>query len=276
MAPASTIKSTTHDKDSSLLAILTRVATNLDKFLIINVVYIKSFPLNPITNILLYGNMRINLSLSPNRQPVPFDYQQYLVGAFHKWLGENSQHDALSLYSLSWLPQGRVNEQRTGLRFGQGASWFVSCYDSKLLLKVIRGIQSDPTIAFGMDVCSLTIQKPPVFGTEERFVVASPVFIKRSVDGNVEHVLYDHPKADVFLTETLRRKLRQANLSDEHVQVQFDRTYANPQTKLVTYNGIRNRASLCPVIISGTPEQLAFAWSVGVGNSTGIGFGSLR
>lgn len=220
--------------------------------------------------------MRLNLSLTPNRQPVPFDYQQRLVGTFHKWLGKNEQHDGLSLYSLSWLSQGRINEQRTSLQFAQGTSWFISSYDTKLLLTMIRGIQADPEIAFGMSVRSLTIQELPNFGNQERFVVASPVFIKRAINGNVEHVLHDHPQADDFLTETLQRKLRQAGLADNSVRVQFDKTYTNPQTKLVTFNGIQNRASLCPVIVSGTSEQVAFAWCVGVGNSTGIGFGALR
>ena len=32
--------------------------------------------------------MRIYLQLTPNRETVPFNYQQSLVGAFHKWLGE--------------------------------------------------------------------------------------------------------------------------------------------------------------------------------------------
>ena len=220
--------------------------------------------------------MRINLSLTPTRQLIPFDYQQRLVGAFHKWLGDNEQHDGLSLYSLSWLSQGRVNEQRTGLRFGQGASWFISSYNTELLLKVVRGIQTDPDIAFGMSVHSLTIQELPDFGSEQRFAVASPVFIKRTINGNVEHILYDHPHANEFLTETLQRKLREASLPDDGVRVTFDESYSKAQTKLLTFNGIQNRASLCPVIISGTPQQIAFAWCVGVGNSTGIGFGALR
>lgn len=219
--------------------------------------------------------MRLNLSLTPNRQPVPFDYQQRLVGTFHKWLGRNEQHDGLSLYSLSWLSQGRINEQRTGLRFSQGTSWFISSHDSKLLLQLIRGIQTDPEIAFGMSVRSLTIQELPGFSSEQRFMVASPVFIKRTINGTTEHILHDHPQADNFLTETMQRKLRQAGLSTDGVRVQFDRTYPTPQTKLLSFNGIQNRASLCPVIVSGTPEQVAFAWCVGVGNSTGIGFGAL-
>ena len=28
--------------------------------------------------------------------------------------------------------------------------------------------------------------------------------------------------------------------------------------------------------LKGSPEQIAFAWDVGVGNSTGIGFGALK
>ena len=45
---------------------------------------------------------------------------------------------------------------------------------------------------------------------------------------------------------------------------------------MVTYNGIKNRASLVPIVIEGTTEQITFAWSVGLGNSTGIGFGALK
>ncbi|MBO0932065.1 CRISPR-associated endoribonuclease Cas6 [Fibrella aquatilis] len=220
--------------------------------------------------------MRLNLSLTPTRQLIPFDYQQRLVGAFHKWLGDNEQHDGLSLYSLSWLSNGRVNKQRTGLRFDHGASWFISSYNTELLLKVVHGIQTDPEIAFGMSVRSLTIQALPDFSSEQRFTVASPVFIKRTINGNVEHILYDHPQANDFLTETLRRKLRAADLPDDGVQVVFDSSYSKAQSKLLTFNGIQNRASMCPVIVSGTSEQVAFAWCVGVGNSTGIGFGALR
>ncbi|MGN9307593.1 CRISPR-associated endoribonuclease Cas6 [Enterococcus faecium] len=56
----------------------------------------------------------------------------------------------------------------------------------------------------------------------------------------------------------------------------FDRTYYAAKTKLVYYKNIGNKTSICPVIIEGTPEQIAFAWNVGVGNSTGIGFGALK
>ena len=39
--------------------------------------------------------------------------------------------------------------------------------------------------------------------------------------------------------------------------------------------GIENRASICPLIIIAKPETIAFTWNVGIGNSTGIGFGAI-
>ena len=62
--------------------------------------------------------MRLHFYLTANTEPVPFDYQHYLIGSFHKWMGWNEIHDEISLYSLSWLQGGKMNKD--GLVF-----WFV-------------------------------------------------------------------------------------------------------------------------------------------------------
>ena len=72
--------------------------------------------------------MRIYLKTSPNSELISYDYQNKLVGTLHKWLGVNSEHDLMSLYSFSWL-HGSVSEQK-GLNFPKGASWFISFYDT--------------------------------------------------------------------------------------------------------------------------------------------------
>jgi hypothetical protein len=64
-------------------------------------------------------------------------------------------------------------------------------------------------------------------------------------------------------------------MDDAGVRVYFLPDASAPKTKLVSYRGIGNKASFCPVVVEGTPEQVGFAWKVGVGNSTGIGFGAL-
>ncbi len=79
-----------------------------------------------------------------------------------------------------------------------------------------------------------------------------------------------------LLTETLKRKLKIAGLPDDKINVSFQSDYSGAKTKIIYYNNIGNKVNICPVIIEGTPEQIAFAWNVGVGNSTSIGFGALK
>jgi CRISPR/Cas system endoribonuclease Cas6 (RAMP superfamily) len=63
--------------------------------------------------------------------------------------------------------------------------------------------------------------------------------------------------------------------ADKKVRISFDREFVNPKIKLVCIKNIQHHASVCPVIIEGTPEAVQFAWNVGIGNSTGSCFGSL-
>jgi CRISPR-associated endoribonuclease Cas6 len=218
--------------------------------------------------------MRLNLTITKSAETVPFDHIPALVGTFHKWLGKNEWHDQISLHSFSWLKGGtRLNN---GLFFPRGAEWFISSHDITLTKRLIEGIQHDPTINYGLSVHAITIQQDPQFNDSHSFHLASPVLIKRRDGERIKHYLFSDKESDDLLTETLVKKLDKAGLDSSNVKVSFNKKYRFPKTKLVNYNGIHNRASLCPVIVDGTPEQIAFAWNVGIGNSTGIGFGALN
>lgn len=218
--------------------------------------------------------MRIHIRTSPNSEIVPYNYQVNLVGALHNWLGRNKVHDDLSLYSLSWLSHGKSG--KAGLTFPSGASFFISSPDINLIKQLIKGIQSNPEIAFGLQVTDLMLQPPPDFGSERVFFLQSPVLIKRYVGEVTKFYFPEDIESDQLLTDTLIHKLRLANLSEKSIEVSFDRSYRGIKKKLATYKGINNKGTLCPVIVKGDPEAVAFAWEVGVGNSTGIGFGALK
>lgn len=219
--------------------------------------------------------MRIYLHLSPNLELVPFNYQQSLVGAFHRWLGENELHDDISLYSLSWLSRGIP--RRKGLDFPNGSTFYVSAPNPNLLSTMVNGVFAGHHICWGMEVQEVTIQRTPIFGNHQRFFVQSPVLIKRRGENQKHHQFYYSSDAESkdYLTETLHQKLEKAGLSTD-VQVRFDESYAKPIIKLVKYRDIDIKATICPVIVEGNPRSVAFAWEVGVGNSTGIGFGALK
>lgn len=219
--------------------------------------------------------MRIYFHLSPNREPVPFNYQQQLVGAFHRWLGANDWHDDLSLYSLSWLSHGTV--RRGALDFPTGSTFFVSAPDPELLSKLVQGVFAGQQIRWGMEVREVSIQRTPEFGNFQRFLVESPVLIKRKIEDKKQQEYYfpGDRESNALLTETFRHKLAKAGLPTT-AEIRFDPDYQNPKIKKITYRNLDIKAAFCPVIVEGDPRAVQFAWEVGVGNSTGIGFGALR
>ena len=219
--------------------------------------------------------MRIYLHLTANTDIVPFNYQQYLVGAFHKWLGENELHDDISLYSLSWLSGGK--KVRQGLIFPEGAEFFISSPLKDLHTKLIQGVFDGAYINWGMSVESVTMRVTPEFGRKHRFIAQSPIFIQRHIKGR-KHAKYyfpSDPEANDYLTETLRHKLERMVLPTE-VSVAFDPEYHSAHPKKVNFHGIDLRAAYHPVIVEGHPRAVQAAWEMGVGNSTGVGFGALR
>lgn len=218
--------------------------------------------------------MRIHLKVEGNGILVPFDHQPKLVGTIHKWMGWNDEHGKLSFYSFSKLEDGKATSK--GLLFPNGTSFFFSSHSIDLIKKMITGIQSDPLLFEGLSVVEIVIQEDPDLKNRNHFFVASPIFIKRQVSDKVEHILYTDPKSGEYLEQTLQTKMKKAGIIDDTLSIKFDSTYHKASSKLVNYNGIKNRANWCPVIIVGKPETKLFAWNVGLGNSTGIGFGAIK
>jgi CRISPR-associated endoribonuclease Cas6 len=221
--------------------------------------------------------MRLQLYLeAPER--VPFDYLPTLKSAFHRWAGHNETlHEGLSLYSYAWLRGGRAG--RGGIQFPEGANWFISAPNEDLIHELVGGVVRAPELGLGLRVADVRMQRAPEFAAgEQPFRVAGPVFIKHETarDKPADHLLPGHPLADEQLTATLRHKLRQAGLNEAGAAVRFDPAFiATAKTKLFRYKQVQCRGSICPVLVSGSAEQIQFAWEVGVGHSTGIGCGAL-
>ncbi|MDP4205637.1 MAG: CRISPR-associated endoribonuclease Cas6 [Bacteroidota bacterium] len=218
--------------------------------------------------------MRIHLRIQTTNKTIPFDHQPLLTGTIHKWLGWNDEHGEISLYSFSQLEGGKATSE--GLLFWKDTILFFSSYDPALIKRMITGIQSDPSMFYGLKVSEIIIQEDPDLSERNLFHVASPIFLKRRVGEKVDHILYNDPRASDCLKETLLTKMTKAGLADESFDIRFDTTYTKAGTKKITYNKVQNRANWCPVIIEGKLETKQFAWNVGLGNSTGIGFGAIK
>jgi len=219
--------------------------------------------------------MRIFLRFGKNIRLIPFNYQSFLTGAIHKWLGiANGEHGSISLYSFSWFQNIIANTD--GINFTNDSYFFISAHNDEIIKKIINGVMADSSLCFGSYITDIQIAETPIFSSSHTFYCASPIFIKRKIENEEKHITFMDSRSSEYLTETLKTRLNKAGLSTEAVQVEFDASYNNSRTKLIHYKGIANKANICPINISGSPEQIAFAWNVGVGNSTGIGFGALK
>ena len=225
--------------------------------------------------------MRLHFQLLPNKSAVPFNYPHFLTGTFHRWLGANELHEGLSLYSLGWLQGGCKRGE--ALAFPRGATWFVSAPDTQsgqeLLTRVVDAAMKSPLVCCGMEVQEIESQLTPEFGPRRVFRADSPVFIRGDKEGDKDpHILYDDPRANEYLTRTLRHKLSKVGL-EQHAasaRMSFDPTFKTPKTRLIHIkDDFYKRANVCPVIVEGGEEVTRFAWNVGAGNLTGSGFGSL-
>lgn len=218
--------------------------------------------------------MRILIELSKNKEPVPYDYLPRLVGCVHKWIGPNTVHDKISLYSFCHLLNGC--QENDHLSFRDGAKLIISSVNTEFLKVIISGIQKSPGFSYGMSVSGITIIQDPDLTNKTVFKCLSPVFIKRTIENNQKYYVYSDPEASQLLTETLLTKMKAAGIQNKTISIQFDPHYNNPKTKLILYNSIKIKSSICPVIIEGDPDAKLFAWNAGIGNSTGIGFGAIE
>lgn len=215
------------------------------------------------------------MRLTPNTKPIPFNYQHQLTGTLHKWLGQNDLHDKISLYSFSWL-RGKVETTEKGLNFPQGARWFISFWENEYSSDLIQGIVNQPSVAFGMEVDEVQIVKTPEFKEQWRFKVSSPVLVRKNRDDNTrEHLTYKDNDAGDYLKRTLNRKLQEAGVNHGDYNIAFDTNYSGARTKLIDVKGTKLKANLCPIVMEGDTQVMEFAWNVGIGESTGIGFGAL-
>jgi CRISPR-associated endoribonuclease Cas6 len=218
--------------------------------------------------------MRLHLTTTPNETLVPFNYHPQLVEVLHKWLGITQPDGKPALYSFSWLQNAMVSE--TGLNYPAGAKFFISFHNDESLRQALKSILNDAGICFGMQVTDVTIEENPDLTDKTLFRCANPIFVRNYENGQYIHYTYKDEIAGKLLEKMLARKMELAGLpKDESLKIQFDCSTGAPKTKIIDYKGIENRVNLCPVMIEGRLDTKQFAWNVGLGHSTGIGFGSI-
>lgn len=226
--------------------------------------------------------MNFTLVMSRPKRVIPYQHHHKVVGAFHKWLGENVLHDQTSLYSISWLMGGRA--KKTGLKFMKNPILHVSTPIPMIIHELAAGIVYDPSFIYDMEVIdSSAVETIPDFENEVSgtFELSTPLFVKDYETSKFG--LYISKNVDIInsqINSLMRRKLYIAGLSELPLQLSV---IADDTVKEKTFQYIKDGKMLyhsanCNVKVnfSGHSTAVKFAAEVGIGNSTGIGYGYVK
>lgn len=224
--------------------------------------------------------MRIELILSDNEYPIPFNYNHKLISSLHRIIGmPNRWHDMkYSPYSISTVLEAKASEK--GIYTTKGVSKIIiTSHFEEFIYDLIEGLKCDNKLFFGVRV--IRIVESDIQLHKDRFFAASPIFLPhRLEDGSVQHLTFDNPFSSHRMLESCKSKMKVYDISGDIEAIYFDTTYKKSKTTLIKANKnskikTHRKANICPIIIKADKEVKQFLCDVGVGALTGSGFGCL-
>jgi len=229
--------------------------------------------------------MKLKIEFSKNTEPVPFSYVSNLNGYLHKVLGEdNPYHDDLSLHSTSFLHGGRISSNKKFLNFNNGATWYISSSESKFIEDFVKNVYNHIEFAFGMELLGVEMIEDMLTndGVYYMFRTMSPVLLKQKDRENNKNIYLTYENdikttSDVMKSLILKKaKKALISINPEDFDISFNYEYDQKKIKWISVKKVNNKTSVCPVFVrTAKPEVAKFIYNVGVGHSTGSGFGFL-
>jgi len=219
---------------------------------------------------------KIKVSFSKNTSNVPFNYDKYLRGFVYKAIPEKHGGN-FSNYSFSRIRGGNKNGEY--IDFEDGVYFIFSSTDKELALKFAREVEKIGELNWGMKVISTDIVVE--INRNFYYICSSPILIREN--GIIYTFKNDIEKnLDEILTNSMKRKIIgfDNNIIVENLEIKL-LNKENPgfsRIRPIKTHGKENKAILgveCPVFIKGSREAVDYCYYNGIGECTGLGFGSI-
>lgn len=225
--------------------------------------------------------MRFIVNFTKNTETVPVYNQKFLNYYVHKCLGINNEyHDNHSDYNISMLIGGIYSKKTKSLDFPDGARIVVSSYDLNFLEKLMSGFDSNPDFFWGMKYNYADYISESVYNDVNHFYTISPILIKNSINKKTNFVTIENENFDSVITEKTMNKLIKIN---EKKNLNLDLSNFNivsaknnkGRLKFVKVKNFVNVASHTILSITANKEVTSLIYNLGLGDSTGSGFGCI-
>lgn len=209
----------------------------------------------------------------PNVQ-IPVNNQKELNSFIHRCIGENNKyHDKFSDYSISSLQGGKLNDDKKTLYFKNNPYIVISSENINFLSEIMMGIQFKNEKLFDMKVSNIIpcgeYNVNPFF---DKIITISPILLKNK--NNRKLTIKDDEWLDKLI-ENCKSKLKYLGIIDDTFNIEF-RNKEKAKTKSIYVGETFNPSSLVSLKVYGKKKTRIALYNLGLGNSTGSGFGSIE
>lgn len=217
--------------------------------------------------------MRFNIYFTKPNVNIPINNQKELNSFIHRCLGkDNKLHDAFSDYSISSLQGGKNDNQI--LHFENEPYITISSLNFDFIGKMMYGAQFNNEKLFDMSVSRIEplgeYNVNPYF---DKIITISPILLK-DIDKRKKLTIKDDNWLN-RLNEQSKAKLKHLGIEDETFNIKV-RNPEKAKTKNIHVGEVFNPCSMVSLEVYGKKETRIALYNLGLGNSTGSGFGSIK
>jgi len=215
--------------------------------------------------------MKINLFLTNPHVNIPINNQKEVNSFIHRLLGkDNKYHDRFSNYAISSLQGGKLNSEGN-LTFEKEPYIIISSNDMEFIDTMLEGIQEKNEKLFDMSHKRVTITEYNVNEYYDNVITISPILLK---DKEGRKITFKNDKWLNTLILNCKMKLLHEGIEDSTFNIKI-KNPENGKEKLIYVGDVFNPASMVRLVVYGKEKTRRTLYNLGLGHSTGSGFGSI-
>lgn len=222
--------------------------------------------------------MRVKISFSATDKKIPIQNQHLINSYVHKCLGVNNKyHDAKNDYCISQLYGGTLNKEDSTLSFNNGGYIVASSLDGEFINTLLMGVLNNQEFIYDMAFNGIEHINEVFYNGWNHFSTLSPFLIRTRIsDEKYGFLTLDDIDFESKVKEYLITKLKAINpnliLSNFDIKIPDIKT---KKIKKILIKNVINKANQCQIDIYTNKEVAELLYNIGIGMSTGSGFGTI-
>lgn len=216
--------------------------------------------------------MIVKIYFSKPTVNITINNQKMLNSYIHRCLGKNNEyHNSFSDYAISSL-QGGTATKDGFLLFNQNPYIIVSSNNFNFISKLINGVQFSGEEMCSMKYDRMEIEEYKTHNYFDKIVTISPILLK---DKSNRKITINDDEWVNTLTNQCKSKLHHLGIDDDSFKIEI-RNKNKAKSKLIWVGDVFNPCSMVSLIVYGNKKTRLALYNVGLGNSTGSGFGTIK